>query len=168
VKLQILFEFKISSNTTLSIIELGENMKINIVYDSKDGNGEMIAEDLMNMIKESGNEGHIYNAKKTKPDKIGDADIYIFGSPTHLRGPSRRIRRLIKRAPFTKKESKYALFTMSSDGSGKAAEKMEKMLKKRGLIKCAANLQFKTEGKKGPLEKDYRDKIELFLEEVAG
>ncbi|MFW5945656.1 MAG: flavodoxin family protein [Candidatus Natronoplasma sp.] len=142
-------------------------MKINIVYDSKDGNGEKIAEDLMDIIKERGNEGHVYNARKTKPDKIGDADIYIFGSPTHLRGPSRRIRRLIKKAPFARKGKKYALFTTSSDGRGKAAIKMEKMLNKRGLRKGAGNLQFKTEGKKGPLERDYRDKIELFLEEVA-
>jgi len=143
-------------------------MKINIVYDGKHGNIENIAEGLMDIIKESGNEAHIYYAKETEPEKIGDADIYIFGSPTHLRGPSRRIRRLIKKAHFAKKGTKYALFTTSSDGREKAAKKMEKMLKKRGLRKGAASLQLKIGGKKGPLEKDYKDKVERFLEEVAG
>ncbi len=143
-------------------------MKINIIYDSEHGNGEKIAEDLMDMIKEGGNEAHIYHAKKTDPETIGDADLYIFGSPTHLRGPSRRIKKIIKKAPFGKSGSKYALFTTSRDGKEKAAEKMEKMLKERGLKRGASNLHLRVEGKKGPLEKNYSEKIEHFLGEFAG
>ncbi len=143
-------------------------MKINIIYDSKDENGEKIAEGLMDMIKDRGDEAHIYHAKKTEAEKIADADLYIFGSSTHLRGPSRRIKRIIKKAPFSKRGTKYALFTTSSDGKRKAAEKMETMLKKRGLSKAASNLHLKVEGKKGLLEKEYMKKIEGFLGEFAG
>jgi len=143
-------------------------MKINIIYDSKHGNGEKIAEELMDMIKERGYEAHIYNAKNTKPDKVGEADLYIFGSPTHLRGPSRRMRRIIKKTPFSEKGLKYALFTTSSNGKGKAANKMEKMLDEKGLKKHGTNLDLRLKGKKGPLEEGYRNKIEQFCEEFAG
>ncbi len=143
-------------------------MKINIIYDSKHGNGEKIAEDLMDMIKESGNEGHIYNARRTDPEKIGEADLYIFGSPTHWRGPSRRIRRIIKKTPFAKEGAKYALFTTYTDGKGKATDKMEKMLEGRGLRKGASNLNMKLDGKEGPLEKGHREKVKRFWGEFAG
>jgi len=143
-------------------------MKINIIYDSEHGNGEKIAEDLMDMIKDSDNEAHIYHARKTDPETIGDAELYIFGSPTHLRGPSRRIKKMIKKLPFGKSGAKYALFTTSRNGKGKAADKMEKMLKNRGLRKGASNLHLRVEGKKGALEKNYSEKIERFLGEFAG
>jgi len=143
-------------------------MKINIIYDSKDENGEKIAEDLMDMIKDRGDEAHMYHAKNIDPENIKDADLYVFGSSTHLRGPSRRIKRIIKKAPFSKKGARYALFTTSSDGKGKAADKMETMLKKRGLRKAASNLHLKVEGKKGPLESGYMKKVEGFLGEFAG
>ncbi|MEF8832299.1 MAG: flavodoxin domain-containing protein [Candidatus Thermoplasmatota archaeon] len=142
-------------------------MKINIIYDSRHGNEEKIAEDLMDMIKDEGDEAHIYHAKRTKPEKIGDADIHIFGSPTYIRGPSRKIKKIIKKAPFSEKEGNYGIFTTSNDGGGKAANKMEKMLKKRGLKKAVSNLNLRVEGKKGPLERGHMEKIEGFLGEFA-
>ncbi len=141
-------------------------MKINIIYDSRYGNEETIAEDLMDMIKDEGDEAHIYHAKRTKPEKVGDADIHIFGSPTKMRGPSRKIKKIIKKTRFSKNGEKYGIFTTSKDGDGKTADKMEKMLKKRGLKKGVSNLNLRVDGKKGSLEKEHMEKIERFFGRV--
>lgn len=142
-------------------------MRINIIYDSKSGKEEKIAEDLMDMIKEYGDEAHIYRAKNTTPEKIGDADLHIFGSPTTMRGPSRNIKKIIKKMPFSGKEANFGIFTTSKDGKGKAADKMEKMLKKRGMKKAVSNLNLRVKGKRGSLEKGHMEKIEGFLGEFA-
>lgn len=141
-------------------------MKINIIYDSKYGNGSKVAEDLMETIKENGLEGHMYSLKDTKPDEIGHADFYIFSSPTHIGGPSRQMKKMIKKGNLPE-DGNYGLITTSKKDGSKAADKMRKMLDKRGMNEKINNLNLRVKSRKGPLEKGYRDRVDEFFGEIT-
>lgn len=140
-------------------------MKINIIYDSKYGNCRKVVEDFMETIKENGLEGHMYSLKDTKPDEIDPAGFYVFSSPTHMGGPSRKMKKMIKKGNLPK-EGKYGLITTSKKGGSKAADKMRKMLNKRGMTEEIKSLNLKVKSRKGPLEKGYRDRIDEFYGEI--
>ncbi|MFP4000645.1 MAG: hypothetical protein ACLFU5_01935 [Thermoplasmata archaeon] len=141
-------------------------MKINIIYDSKYGNGKTISEDLMEMVKENGLEAHIYSLKSTNPEKIGYADFFVFSSPTRFGGPSRRMKKMIKKGSLPE-NGEYGLITTSKKDGEKTAIEMSKMLEERGMHKKVDDLNLKVKGKKGPLEKGYRDKIKRFYGDIA-
>ncbi|MFP4143419.1 MAG: hypothetical protein ACLFSM_06490, partial [Thermoplasmata archaeon] len=114
-------------------------MKIIIISEGKHGNGRKVAEDVMGAIKEKGKEAHIYSVEDVKPKKIEKGGFYIFVSPTHTRGPGRKMKKAVKKGIFPD-SAPYGLITISKKQKGKTTEKMEKYLKKKGFSKEMSNL----------------------------
>ncbi len=135
-------------------------MKIIIISEGKHGNGRVIAEELMGIVKDSGREAHIYSVEDVKPEKIQEGDLYVFVSPTHAMGPSRKMKKAVEKGLFPENGA-YGLITISKKQKRKTARKMEKYLEKRGLSKEVENLHL-LEDKKGNLKKGFRDELEKF------
>jgi len=121
----------------------------------------------MAIVKESGEEGHLYNLRETDPEDIERADFYVFGSPTQMIvGPTRRVKKAIKNTVFPNKESRYGLITTSKKEDSNTARKMERMLDERGVEKGVADLELHLEGKERTLQTDHPERIKAFYASI--
>ncbi|MBC7081372.1 MAG: flavodoxin family protein [Thermoplasmatales archaeon] len=136
-------------------------MKVCIIYDSKYGNGKKCIDYISELIGKK-HKVEIFSADEVKPQNI-EADLYIFSSPTHIGSPTRKIKKILKK--ISKENAKYALMTTCIDEKTKSIEKMEKILSKKGMKKVA-DVKIKVNGIKGPLESNYKEKIEEFLKKI--
>ncbi|MFP4170347.1 MAG: flavodoxin family protein [Methanomassiliicoccales archaeon] len=129
-------------------------MKVLIVYDSSHGNTEAIAKSICSGMKEVGN--HQVTAKKgntVTPEEMREAEVWILGSPTHMGGPTRKFKKLLK---WVGKEvapaSKGMAFDtrMPSEGKG-ASSRIHQVMKGAGVEMLGDPEGFQVEGRKGPL-----------------
>ena len=139
-------------------------MKVCIAYESKYGNGKKCVEYLQNIIKAKGHDVDIFSIRNIKPDLLPEADFYIFSSPTHIGSLPWKMRRFLKKLN-AKEGTKYALMTTCINLDTKVIQKMEEILGKKGMIKIS-EIKIKVRGMKGPLEEEYEEKIEKFVEEI--
>lgn len=136
-------------------------MKIQIVFDSKYGNGKRMIEKLAGKLVGQGHEVTMNYVQETKPDKIGFGDLYIFSTPTQVFSPTRKIKKFIKKVKYPE-QARYAVITTCATGNPPAIEKMEKMLDKAGLPRVAEGLMIKALEMKGPLE-EYEEKLDKWI-----
>jgi flavodoxin len=71
-------------------------MKINIVYESKYGNGKQCVDHLQNVIRKQGHDVATFSVRETKPDVLPPADLYVFSAPTQIGKPARKMRKFLK------------------------------------------------------------------------
>ncbi len=162
----LVLKVQIGSYRRSSIFGWVKKMKVNIIYESKYGNVKKAAEDLMEIVKDSGFEAHIYPLKDTKPGDIGPADFYVFGSPARIWSLNRKMKKAIKDIDFPK-NVRFGLITTSEKDGSKIGDKIGKMLEKNGIDRGVKDLNLKVKSRKGPLEKGYKDRIEKFCSEIA-
>ncbi|HEC76908.1 MAG TPA: hypothetical protein ENI33_06610 [Thermoplasmatales archaeon] len=143
-------------------------MKVCIAYDSKYGNGKKCVEYLhhiLNMRGHSSEIGHI-----DEMHLLPEAEIYIFSSPTHMGSATRKMKKFLKN--INGKEGKeYALITTCIDLKNpgtKTLTKMEYILNKKYMRKVCNGIKIKVNGMKGPLEENYKKKIEDFYSLIFG
>ncbi len=140
-------------------------MKINIVYESKFGNGKKMIEELAGILTEKKQEVKLFPVTETKIDDLPGADLYIFSTPTRQFMLPRAMKNFLKRFQLPAGEAKYALMTTFLDPRTIALRKMEALLESKAMKKAANNFKVKALGLKGPLE-DYKDRLEKFAEEI--
>lgn len=138
-------------------------MKIIVISEGKKGNGGLVAEELMGIVKEDGREAHIYSVEDTKPEMVGEGEFYVFVSPTHFGGPHRKMKKLIENGVFPKKAG-YGLITLSKKQKRTTADKLEELLVKRGLAKEVPSLHI-LENKDGTL-RDFREPLLKFYHNI--
>lgn len=74
-------------------------MKIAILYDSRYGNTEQLAEFLGEKAKDGGHEVQLFRTKKTKPANLlaFQPVAILVGGPTHFGQPARTLRKYIEK-----------------------------------------------------------------------
>jgi len=146
-------------------------MKALIVYDTKYGMTEQVANAIMKGMKESG-------VSEIALKKVGDAneadfkgsDAWIFGSPVHLGGATGDAKKALKMAIETgvsgKKGTAFDTRFVNATGKG-AAEKMMEKLEEAGVGKAAEPQWFGVLKTKGPLAEGEEAKAIAFGKKIA-
>jgi len=143
-------------------------MKVDIVYESKYGNGKKCVEHLQNIINKKGHDTKLFSIRDIKPDNLPQADFYIFSSPTHIGAPPQKMKKFLKNLEIQNKGVNYALMTTYLNPEAKTLQIMEELLQSTGMTKTTEGLKIKVTGMKGPPEKDYEKKIESFATDLFG
>lgn len=135
--------------------------KVIVAYESKYGNTKLVAETIIEGMKEvKGIETVLSELKEVDLNEIHDYDAILVGSPNHFGGPTRGVKKFIdKLGKLNLKGKMFAVFdTYMGGGFEKAVKKMEKKIKEKapGLKQIAPGLSIKVQGMKGPiLEEDF-------------
>ncbi len=131
-------------------------LKVLVVYESMFGNtlqvAETIAENLNDIQKI---ETVIKTTKDVDPMEVLDYNLILIGSPNHMGGPTRGIKKFIgKLGKIGLKEKKTATFdTYVRKNVNKAVRKMERRIKEKvsGLELITPGLSIKVGGVRGPV-----------------
>ena len=145
-------------------------MKVLIVYDSKYGNTEKVA----NLIAEGinsveGNQVIVNNVKSVKLKEARSYDLILIGSPNHFGRHIGSIKKFINKLPKSQvKVNAYAVFdTYIPDDFEKAVKKMEEQVGELmpDLTRASPGLSIKVEGtgpSKGPIANEELPKCKEF------
>ncbi|MDH7516901.1 MAG: flavodoxin domain-containing protein [Candidatus Thermoplasmatota archaeon] len=140
-------------------------MKVFIVYDSKYGNGKKCVEYLQGVISKKGHDVKAFSVHGIPPKSLTEADLYIFSSPTHMKGPTWKMKRFLKKLDISQTGGRYSLMTthMAPEIDINTIQVMEDILESKGFKKVSGDLRIKVTGIKGPLESGYEKKIDDFV-----
>ena len=146
--------------------------KVMVTYESKYGNTRLVAEAIAGgMSQVSGIETVLRELGEVDPGQLADFDIILIGSPNHIGGATRGIRKFIDRlGKLDLKGKRVAVFDTYMGGDyEKAVKKTEKQLGKKApdLKLATPGLSLKVEGMKGPLSAGERAKCEEFGGKIA-
>lgn len=130
-----------------------------IVYESKFGNTARVAETIKEALKGAGVPEVVTETVDTADvNKVVTFDAILIGSPNHLGGPTRRVKKFIRSlAAFDLSGKRLAFFdTYIGSDYGKATSKMQNELKMRNsnAVVVTPGLSVRVEGMKGPLADD--------------
>lgn len=148
-------------------IEGAPDMKINIIYESKFGNGKKMLEKLARLLRDKNQEVELFRFTETDPGSLPRADLYIFHSPTRQFMLPLGVRSFTRKFTPPAEKTKYALSTTYMDPRTIALKKMDDYLQKKGMLKVTEDLKIEARGLQGPLE-DYEGKINDFTDRVTG
>jgi flavodoxin len=132
-------------------------VKVFVIYDSKYGNTKLVAEKIVEGIKEvEGNETAIGYVKEINPEKVADFDVIVLGAPNHMGKPSRTIRKFVDElAKLDLKMKKAAVFDTyfaRPKNFEKAMKKLEKKVNEKLSWKLITpGLSIKVIGIAGPI-----------------
>ncbi len=147
-------------------------MKAIVVYDSKYGNTKIVAEKIIEGMREAGGvETTLIRVSKVDIKKIPDYDIILVGSPNHMGRPTRSIKKFFDGLKkFEMKEKYIAIFDTYMGGDfEKAVMKMKSMIKenipepKSEIL----GLSIKVQKMKGPIEVGELSKCKEFGYKIA-
>lgn len=131
-------------------------VKIFVVYDTKYGNTKLVAEKIVEGIREiEGIETSISDVEKVDLQMVAGYDAILIGGPAHFGGPTRTINRFIDKLGSLQLEAKWAAVfdTYLKDDFEMAVKKMETRINKKiprvKLILPGLSIQVK--GMKGPI-----------------
>jgi len=146
--------------------------KVIVVYESKYGNTKFVAETIIEGLKKvKGIETVLSELKKVDLNEIPDYDAILVGSPNHLGGPTRGIKKFIdKLGKLNLKGKMGAVFDTYLGGNfEKAVKKMEKKINEKvpGLKLVAPGLSIKVQGMKGPILEGELPKCKEFGNKIA-
>ncbi|MDH5782505.1 MAG: flavodoxin domain-containing protein [Candidatus Bathyarchaeota archaeon] len=146
--------------------------KVIVAYESKYGNTRLVAEAIIEgMRKVEGIETVLSELKEADLNKVPDYDAILIGSPNHLGGPTRGVRKFIDK--FSKLNLEGKLFAVFDTYLGKDFEKAVKKMEKRinekvpGMKQIAPGLSIKVQAMKGPLVEGELSKCKDFGNKIA-
>jgi flavodoxin len=131
-------------------------VKVIIIYESKYGNTKLVAESIIEGMREIAvTETSIKELKEVDPNQLVVFDMILVGSPNHIGNATRGIRKFINILGKVNLEGKLtAVFdTYIGRDFEKAVKKMEKEISKKvpGLKLVAPGLSIRVDGIKGPI-----------------
>ena len=143
-----------------------------IIYESKYGNTKLVAEALVEGIREvSGIETVLSVVKEVDLNQLTDFDAILVGSPNHMGSATRGIRQFIDRLGKLNLEGKLtAVFdTYLGRDFEKAVKKMEKQIGQKvpGLKLAVPGLSIRVDGTKGPITEGELPKCKEFGTKIA-
>jgi flavodoxin len=154
-------------------------MIIEYYHASKYGNGERVAEEFKKIMAAKGVMVNVHHVKKTKPNEIPAADLYVFSSPGRFGKPIGDMRGFLKKAQFTPGVM-YAVLTtemapkpdkktgkVPTEGSPhqKVRPILREILQTKGFKEVAEEKVYVL-GTKGPLEDGWQKKVEAFANSI--
>lgn len=156
-------------------------MRIEYYHASKYGNGATVAEEFKRIVETRGVDVHVHHVRDLKPNDVPPADLYVFSSPGRMGKPIKRMRKFITGLQL-QPGSRYAI--LATEMNPQPDKKTGRMPTEEELGRCqrvipmmnemlqAKGLKRITDGKvyvtgiKGPLEDDWRGKVEEFATAV--
>lgn len=146
--------------------------KVIIVYETKYGNTKLVAEKIIEGMKEVGGiETTLSEIKEFDLNKLASYDAILIGSPNHIGGPTRGIKKFIdKLGKLSLSGKSFAVFdTYLGKDFEKAVKKMEKQINEKvsGLKMIAPGLSIRVEGMKGPISEGELPKCIEFGKRIA-
>jgi len=142
-------------------------VKIFIVYDTMYGNTRLVAENIMEGMKEiEGTEIAIRDIEKVDLGDVADSDAVLIGGPNHWGGPTRIIMKLIDNLGKIDLKAKWmAVFdTYLGSEFKKTTMKMEKRIGEKipGVTIIASGLSVKVKEMRGPIDEGELSKCRDF------
>jgi len=146
--------------------------KVMVVYESKYGNTKLVAESIIEGLRGvSGVDVVLSEVKEVDLNQLIDFDAILVGSPNHMGGATRSIRKFIDRLGKLNLEGKLAAVfdTYLAEDFEKAVKKMEKQIGQKvpGLRLAAPGLSIRVEGMKGPITEGELPKCKEFGAKIA-
>jgi len=143
-----------------------------IVYESKYGNTKLVAETIVEGIKEvSGIETVLSELNEIDMNQLVNFDVILVGSPNHMGGATRSIRKFIDSLGKLNLEGQLvAVFDTYIGGDfEKAVKKMEKQISEKvpKLKLAAPGLSIRVKGMKGPVAEEELPKFKEFGASIA-
>jgi menaquinone-dependent protoporphyrinogen IX oxidase len=138
-------------------------MRVAIAYLTTHGNNRTLAELLGDLLMERGHHVDLFDMEQARPTDLPEAELYVFGSPTHLSRVPGKAKKFLKDINPTK-GSRYAImatFWRSEDKENEnlgTLPKLEKLISDKGMSKVGEQAFF-VRAVKGPLEEGYREKM---------
>jgi len=147
-------------------------VKVFVVYDSKHGNTKLVAEKIVEGMKEvEGIETAISDVEEVDPEKAVAFDAILVGSPNHFGGPVGGIKKFIDKLGKLDLGAKWiAVFdTYMGKEYEKAVKKMEKRIGEKvpALKLITSGLSIKVDGMKGPIVDGELPKCKDFGKKIA-
>ena len=147
-------------------------VKVFVVYDTKYGNTKLVAEKIVEGMREiEGIETVISDVKEIDLEKITNSDVILIGSPNHWGGPSRTIRKFIDELGKLDLKAKwFAVFDTYLGGDfEKAVKKMEKRIGEEipSSKLITSGLSIRVRGMKGPVIEEEYLRCEDFGKKIA-
>jgi hypothetical protein len=153
-------------------------MRIAYLHASKFGNGAFVAAEVERLMALERVTVEVRHIREVEPTALMPADLYVFSSPGRMGKPIRRMRRFLAKLDLPA-GTKYAVLTTEmaprpdkKTGRIPSEEEraehqrvipiMNELLQRKGLVKVAEGSVYVT-GMKGPLEADWRHKVEAFV-----
>ena len=140
-------------------------MKVDIVYESKHGNGKKCVDYLAELLRDRGEEVEIVSIRDVDPKSLPMADLYVFSAPTHVGKPARKMRKFLR--GLDTDPLRYALMTTHAREETRALQLMEDILSAKGGERVTEGLKIKVYAIRGPLEDDYQRRIEEFADDLT-
>ncbi len=146
--------------------------KVIVVYESKHGNTKLVADKIIEGMREvSGIETALSELKEVDLDRLTEYDAILVGSPNHMGGATRSIRKFIDNLEKLNLEGKLgAVFDTYLGGDfEKAVRKMEKQINEKvpGLKPVAPGLSIRVKGMKGSIDEGELSKCKEFGAKIA-
>ena len=146
--------------------------KVIIVYESKYGNTKLVAEKIVEgMTVLSGVEVLLKELKEVNQNQLTKFDAILVGTPNHMGGATRSIRKFIDNLEKPGLEGKMAAVfdTYLGGDFEKAVKKMGKQINEKapGLKLVAPGLSIRVEGMKGPISEGELSKCREFGVKIA-
>ena len=147
-------------------------MKVIVAYESKYGNTRLVAEAIIEGMREvEGIETVLSELKEADLNKVPDYDAILIGSPNHWGGSTRGVRNFIDKLGKLNLEGKlFAVFdTCLGKDFEKAVKKMEKRINEKvpGMKQIAPGLSIRVQGMKGPILEEELPKCKEFGSKIA-
>jgi len=146
--------------------------KVIVVYESKYGNTRLVAETIVEGMKQvKGIETALNEVKEIDLHRISSYDAILIGSPNHIGGPTRSIKKFIdKLGKLNLGEKRFAVFdTYLGKDFEKAVKKMEKRINEKapGMKMITPGLSIRVQGMKGPIAEAELPKCKEFGKKLA-
>jgi flavodoxin len=155
-------------------------MIIEYYHASKYGNGEKVAEEFKKIMGTKGIMVNVHHVKKTKPNEIPTADLYVFSSPGRFGKPIGDMRGFLKKAKIAPAARSAVLTTEMAPkpdkktgkvpAEGSPHQKVRPILREilqTKRLKEVAEEKVYVLGTKGPLEDGWQKKVEAFASSIA-
>jgi flavodoxin len=149
-------------------------VKVLVVYDSKYGNTKIVAENILEGLKQvQGIDADIGYAKEVDSQRIFSYDALILGAPNHMARPSRTMKKFVdKLAELDLKVKSVAIFGTYSGRArtvDRAVKKMEKIVEKTlpNLKLLSPSLSVRVKGVTGPVAEGELPKCQDFGRRTA-
>jgi len=146
--------------------------KVIVVYESKYGNTKLAAEKIIEGMKQvKGIETVLSEVKEVDLHQVSSYDAILIGSPNHIGGPTRGIKKFIdKLGKLNLGEKWFAVFdTYLGKDFEKAVKKMEDGIREKapGMKRIVPRLSIRVQGMKGPIVEEELPKCKDFGEKIA-
>ena len=147
--------------------------KVLVVYESKYGNTKLVAETIIEGMKEvEGIEPILSELGEVNLNKIPDYDAILIGSPNHFGGPTKSINKFIDElGKLALKGKSFAVFDtyLRRGFFEKAVRKMEERLSEKApeMKQMAPGLSVQVLGLKGPISEGKLPKCREFGNKIA-